>query len=173
MFLCVVVETSVSLYSFMPSRSTLSYVICLCVQIFLHAQGFSEWSPLCAYGRTVSITCLLATAYVYYCAGATKDGENVTSPAEKVEQPSVSKSEPRCVFRHLQKAPRPFSFEPRRGCQAAQNDNEESSVSEVNVEQWCMEVFLNATHYIKHKSIDLFIQQLHRAINLASQSHQP
>lgn len=145
---------------------------CVC-RFILHAQGFSEWSPLCAYGQTVSITCLLATAYVYYCAGATEDGENVTSPAEKVEQPSVSKSEPRCVFRHLQKAPRPFSFEPRRGCQAAQNDNEESSVSEVNVEQWCMEVFLNATHYIKHKSIDLFIQQLHRAINLASQSHQP
>lgn len=76
-------------------------------------------------------------------------------------------------FQAFAKGTKAFSFEPRRGCQAAQNDNEESSVSEVNVEQWCMEVFLNATHYIKHKSIDLFIQQLHRAINLASQSHQP
>lgn len=46
-------------------------------------------------------------------------------------------------------------------CHISQNDNEELSVLEVDVEQWRMEVFLNATHYIKHKSIDLFIQQLH------------
>lgn len=57
-------------------------------------------------------------------------------------------------------------------CHVSQNDNEELSVLEVDAE-WCMEVFLNATHYIRHKTIDLFIQQLYYAINLTSQSHQP
>lgn len=46
-------------------------------------------------------------------------------------------------------------------CHVLQNDNEELSVLEVDAEQWRMEVFLNATHYIRHKSIDLFVQQLH------------
>lgn len=145
----------------------------MCADFFLQAQAFSEWGLLCEYGQTVSITCLLATACVYYCAGATKDEENVTSPAEKSRATICIKIRASVCFQAFAKGTKAFSFEPRRGCQAAQNDNEESSVSEVNVEQWCMEVFLNATHYIKHKSIDLFIQQLRRAINLASQSHQP
>lgn len=76
-----------------------------------------------------------------------------------LEQQRKKKTRASVCFQAFAKATEAFSFKPCRGCQAAQNDNEESSVSEVNVEQWCVEVFLNATHYIKHKSIDLFIQQ--------------
>lgn len=58
-------------------------------------------------------------------------------------------------------------------CHVSQNNYEELSVLKVEVEQRYMEVFVNATQSIRHKSIDLLIQHLYWAINLASQSHNP
>lgn len=64
----------------------------------------------------------------------------------------------------------PVSVAPR------QNDKEKLSVSELDVEQWCGKGkgggLQNATYFIKHKSIDLFIQQPGRVINLNLESQQ-
>lgn len=53
-----------------------------------------------------------------------------------------------------------------------QNNKEKMSDSELDAEQWCRGALQNATYYIKHKSIDLFIQQPRRVINLTLESQQ-
>lgn len=65
------------------------------------------------------------------------------------------------VFSDIYKRHKSLLYEVCCECHVSQNDKEELSVLEVDTEQWSMEVFLNATHYIRHESIDLFIQQLH------------